>query len=322
MRCVTASHRYEPPLHNNREDIGMPLKGVLSAIVTPFTADAETIDENALRRLIDQNIRDGVHGLVPAGGTGEFAVLSHDERRRLIEVVTEHVAGRCTVLAHTGATSSREAIALSKHAERAGATAIMLATPYYERIGFEEAFAYHAAVADATDLPICAYNFPPATGLHLDVGFLLRLAREIPQVRFVKDSCGDINQLNTLISDHSAQITVLNGEDVLLLPALMLRAQGMVMGSANFLAPALVKMHNAAHAGDDATVASVWRVINPVIRALGAASYNSGVKAACEIVGLSVGPVRAPIRPITDQQHTALKRALDAIDPSLRARAR
>jgi 4-hydroxy-tetrahydrodipicolinate synthase len=295
----------------------MALEGVLSAIVTPFTPDGEKIDEKALRSLIDQNIRDGVHGFVPAGGTGEFSVLSHDERRRLIEVVTDQVAGRVAVLAHTGATSSREAVALSKHAQQAGATAVMLATPYYEPIGFEEAFAYYAAVAEAVDLPICAYNFPPATGLHLNVSFLLKLVREIPQVKYVKDSSADINQLNTLISDHSGEISVLNGEDVLILPALMLRAPGMVMGSANFLAPALVKMHKAAQAGDDATAVACWREINPVIRQLGKGSYNSGVKAACEILGLSVGPVRAPIRQYSSEQYAALKKALRAIEPSL-----
>ena len=300
----------------------MALEGVLSAIVTPFTPDGEKIDEKALRRLIDQNIRDGVHGFVPAGGTGEFSVLSHDERRRLIEVVTEQVAGRVAVLAHTGATSSREAVALSKHAQQAGATAVMLATPYYEPIGFEEAFAYYAAVAQAVDIPICAYNFPPATGLHLSVGFLLKLAREIPQVKYVKDSSADLNQLNTLISDHSGEISVLNGEDVIILNALMLRAPGMVMGSACFLAPALVKMHKAAQAGDDLTVVATWRQINPVIRQLGMGSYNSGVKAACEILGLSVGPVRAPIRQCSPQRYDALKKVLRAIDPSLLTGAR
>jgi len=295
----------------------MTLQGVLSANVTPFTADGEAIDERALRSLIEQSIADGVDGFVPAGGTGEFSVLSHQERLRLVEIVTEQVAGRVSVLAHTGATSSREAIELSRHAEKCGATAIMLATPYYEPIGFEEAFRYYAAVAEKTSLPICAYNFPPATGLHLDVPFLLRLAREIPQVKYVKDSSANISQLNTLITDHSAEITAFNGEDVLMLPALALGAAGMVMGSANFMGPALRKLHDASLKRDDAKVVSLWRTINPVIRALGNASYNSGVKAACEILGLKVGGVRAPIRPLSPEHHKALGAALAAVDPSL-----
>lgn len=297
------------------------LKGILSAIVTPFSPDGETIDEVQLRKLVDQNIADGVDGFVPAGGTGEFSVLSQQERLRLIEIVVEQTAGRATVLAHTGATSSREAIFLSKHAERVGATAVMLATPYYEPIGFEEAFAYYAAVADATDLPICAYNFPPATGLHLDVDFILRLAEKIPQVKFVKDSSANISQMNTLISDHSDKITFFNGEDVLILPALALQAPGMVMGVANFMTPALVQLQAASVAGDFAQVVSLWRKINPVVRVLGNASYNSGIKAACEILGILVGPVRAPIRPYTAAQYDALKAALATLDPSLLTRS-
>lgn len=295
----------------------MALKGVLSAIVTPFTPDGGHIDEAALRKLVDQNIADGVDGFVPAGGTGEFSVLSHQERLRLVEIVVEQTAGRAAVLAHTGATSSREAIAFSKHAERVGATAIMLATPYYEPIGFEEAFAYYAAVAGATSLPICAYNFPPATGLHLDVDFLVRLATEIPQVRYVKDSSANIVQMNTLLYDHADKITFLNGEDILMLPALMLKAPGMVMGVANFMAPALAKLHKAGQEDDVATAVAIWRQINPVIRILGAGAYNSGVKAACEILGLSVGPVRAPIRPYSTTQVEKLKEALSTIDPTL-----
>lgn len=300
----------------------MTLKGVLSAIVTPFTADGEAIDEKALRNLIDQNIADGVDGFVPAGGTGEFSVLSHQERLRLVEIVVEQTAGRATVLAHTGATSSREAIAYSKHAERTGATAIMLATPYYEPIGYEEAFAYYAAVADATSLPICAYNFPPATGLHLDVDFLVRLATEIPQVKFVKDSSANITQMNTLIADHADKITFLNGEDVLMLPALVLKAPGMVMGIGNFLAPALAKLQKASQEGDDTTAVAIWRQINPVIRILGSGPYNSGVKAACNILGLSVGNVRAPIRPYSSAQLENLRAALSKLDPALLTGAR
>jgi 4-hydroxy-tetrahydrodipicolinate synthase len=294
----------------------MSLKGVLSAIVTPFTADAEKIDEAALRKLVDQNIADGADGFVPAGGTGEFSVLSHQERLRLVEIVVEQTAGRATVLAHAGATSSREAIEYARHAERVGATAIMLATPYYEPIGFDEAYAYYAAVADATSLPICAYNFPPATGLHLDTEFLVKLAREIPSVKYVKDSSANVMQMFNLLSDHAKDITFFNGEDVLMLPALAMKAPGMVMGVANFMSPVLAKLQKASESGDGQTIVSIWQEINPVIRLLGNGRYNSGVKAACEILGLTVGPVRAPIPQYTEAQKQALKVALSAVNPS------
>lgn len=295
----------------------MILKGVLSAIVTPFTADGEKIDEPALRKLVEQGIADGVDGFVPAGGTGEFSVLSHEERLRLVEIVVDQTAGRASVLAHTGATSTREAIAFSKHAQEVGASAIMLATPYYEPIGFNEAFAYYAGVAETTDLPICAYNFPPATGLHLDVDFLLKLTREIPQVQYVKDSSANIMQMSALINEHSDEIHFLNGEDILMLPALMLKAPGMVMGIANFMTPALAKLQQASLSGDDQMVGTIWRQIYPLICLLGSGRYNSGVKAACELLGLSVGPVRAPIPQYNSEQKAALKKVLAEIDPAL-----
>lgn len=295
----------------------MTLKGVLSAIVTPFTPDGEQIDEAALRALVEQGIEDGVDGFVPAGGTGEFSVLSQAERMRLIEVVVDQTAGRASVLAHTGATSTREAVKLSKHAEEVGATALMLATPYYEPIGFDEAWSYYAGVADATSLPICAYNFPPATGLHLDVDFLVKLAREIPQVKYVKDSSSNIMQMNTLLAEHANDITFLNGEDVLMLPALMLKAPGMVMGVANFMSPGLAKLQRASETGDDQTIVDIWREINPLIRFLASNRYSSGVKAACELLGLRVGPVRAPIPQFTAAQKEQLKLILNQLDPSL-----
>lgn len=295
----------------------MTIEGVLSAIVTPFTADGDRIDEAALRRLVDQSVEDGVHGLVPAGGTGEFSTLSNNERRRLLDIVCDQAAGRVKIMAGTGATSTRDAVALSKHAESAGADVLMLATPYYDAIGFDEAIAYYGDVAAATGLPICAYNYPPATGLHLDTGFLVRLATEVPQVKYVKDSCADIGQMNALLGDHADKITFLIGEDVLLLQAMMLKAPGMVMGIANFAAPGLRKIHDAAQAGDDRTVVDLWRQLHPLIRQMGAGPYGTGVKMACELLGLEVGLPRKPTRTYSGAQISALKAVLDAMDPAL-----
>ncbi|WP_068298600.1 dihydrodipicolinate synthase family protein [Pararhodobacter sp. CCB-MM2] len=295
----------------------MALQGVLSAIVTPFSADGETINEPMLRKLVDQSIEDGVHGFVPAGGTGEFSTLSGDERRKLVEIVCEQTAGRVSVMASTGATSTREAIALSKHAEAAGADVLMLATPYYEAVDEDRALAYFGDIAAATSLPLCAYNFPGATGFHLNTDFLVRLAAEVPSVKYVKDSCADIGQMNALLGDHADKITFLIGEDVLLLQSMMLRAPGMVMGIANFVAPGLRMIHEAAQAGDDLKVVDLWRQMHPLIRQMGSANYNAGVKAACEMLGLDVGPVRKPVAGYTEAQKASLKAVLDAMDPAL-----
>ena len=193
----------------------------------------------------------------------------------------------------------------------------MLPTPYYEAIGFDEAFAYYAAVADAIDIPICTYNFPPATGLHLDVDFLLRLADEIPNVKYVKDSSADIAQMNTLICDHPDRIVFFNGEDVLMLPALMLKAPGMVMGVANFMTPALKQMHELSQSGRDGEAVAIWRKVNPVLSLLAGAPYTSGVKAACACLGLDVGEPRAPVTPYSQAQRRTLRALLDGLDADL-----
>jgi 4-hydroxy-tetrahydrodipicolinate synthase len=295
----------------------MPFNGVLSAIITPFTPDGSGVDVRVLREHVERQIADGVDGFVPCGGTGEFSMLSDDERRLVIETVCEQVAGRADVLAHTGAMTTRSAIALSRHAEGCGATGIMLATPYYDPLTLEQAYAYYADVASATSLPICAYNYPPATGLHLGTEFLVRLATEIDQVQYVKDSSADLTQLTALALDHADTILVLCGEESLLLEAFLLGAHGMVMGAPNFLAPAIAQMAQAAGAGDVASLVDLWRQLLPVLRFLGGKPFVSAVKTACDILGHPAGPVRAPLPSLPDADREELARLIRRLDPKL-----
>jgi 4-hydroxy-tetrahydrodipicolinate synthase len=295
----------------------MPFNGVLSAIVTPLTEDGSEIDVPTLRELVERQIADGVAGFVPCGGTGEFSLLTDDERRLVIETVCEQVAGRVDVLAHTGATSTRNAIALSRHAASSGATGLMLATPYYDPLTPDQAFGYYADVAAATGLPICAYNYPPATGIHLDTEFLVHLATEIDQVQYVKDSSADLAQLTALVVDHADVIKVLCGEESLLLETLLLGAHGMVMGAPNFLAPGLVKAVGAARAGDVPEVVRLWRHLLPLLRFLGAKPFVGAVKAACEILGHPAGPVRAPLLTLPDADRATLAELLKRLDQDL-----
>jgi 4-hydroxy-tetrahydrodipicolinate synthase len=295
----------------------MPFNGVLSAIVTPFTRDGSEIDVPALRGHVERQIADGVDGFVPCGGTGEFSLLSDDERRLVTETVCEQTAGRADVLAHTGAMTTRTAIALSHHAESCGATGIMLATPYYDPLTLEQAFAYYADVAEATSLPICAYNYPPATGLDLSTEFLVRLATEIDQVQYVKDSSADLAQLTALAVDHADTIRVLCGEETLLLEAFLLSAHGIVMGAPNFLAPALARAAQAASVDDVAGLVNLWRQLMPLFRFLGSKPYVSAVKAACEILGHPAGPVRAPLLSLSDTDRSALAALLQRLENKL-----
>ena len=146
--------------------MSQPLSGVLTALVTPFTDDG-AIDEAVLRQVVDRNIDGGVHGVVACGSTGEFSALSGAERRFVVETVIDQSAGRVPVVAQTGAQSTAEAIELSQHAEKAGASVLMVVAPYYEPLSIEETKLYLRTVADSVSIPVMLYNLPVATGVNM-----------------------------------------------------------------------------------------------------------------------------------------------------------
>ena len=153
------------------------LSGVLTALATPFTSDGQ-IDENTLRRLVDRSIDGGVDGVVACGSTGEFAAMSGAERRLVVETVIDQTAGRVPVVAQTGAVSTAEAVEPSRHAQAAGASVLMVVTPYYEPLTLEETLHYLRTVASAVDIPIMLYNLPSATGVNLSPATVGQLARD------------------------------------------------------------------------------------------------------------------------------------------------
>src|SRR3954467_7149536 len=144
-----------------------PFHGVLPALITPFTDDGDAIDTRALSAIVDRLIAAGVGGLVPGGSTGEFTTLTNAERRELVEVTVEAAADRVPVVAGTGALSTRETVELSRHAERAGAAAVMVVPPFYDALSWRELLAHYTAVAEAIDIPIVYYNVPSASGVRV-----------------------------------------------------------------------------------------------------------------------------------------------------------
>lgn len=166
----------------------MDLQGLLSALVTPFTADGAEIDEQGLRALVDRQIDEGVHGVIPCGSTGEFTTLTNDERRLVTEIVIDQTAGRVPVVPHIGALTAGEAIALGKHAEQKGADAVLTVAPFYEPLTPDDAMNYHRSVAGALSVPSMIYNIPIATGVNIDPELIGQLAREVEQIKYIKDT--------------------------------------------------------------------------------------------------------------------------------------
>lgn len=290
--------------------ISLTLEGILPAIVTPFTSDGEAVNDDALRSLVRFELGAGVSGLIPCGSTGEFMSLSHDERKHVVEVVIDTVGGAVPVIPHTGAMTTKEVIQLSQHAERAGAAAVLVIPPYYEPIAWGELLAHYRALSDAIGIPIVYYHMPNATGQRLTREQFEQLA-EIENVRFTKDSGADAAQLGEIFQEMSGRLTALNGEDKLTLFGLTSGGRGSVWGSATFFPALAVELYDAVITKESLSEAqAVWRRIWPIMSALGDVSYQSAVKAGCELVGIPVGPPRLPIAPAPKEYYAKLAAVL------------
>jgi 4-hydroxy-tetrahydrodipicolinate synthase len=238
------------------------LRGVLTALATPFAADG-SVDEALLRAVVDRSIDAGVNGVVACGSTGEFSALSSDERRLVVETVVDQVAHRVPVIAQTGATSTAEAIRLSRHAQSAGADVVMPVAPYYEPLSVEETLTYLRAVAGSVDIPVMVYNLPVATGVDLDPDTVGALAREVDNIRYIKNTTVDMAQSAALIHNHGDVISTFVGWDSLLLSALAEGAAGVMAGTANVVPTELVAVYDAVSAGDLDGARRAWARVLP-----------------------------------------------------------
>ncbi|MBL8927702.1 MAG: aldehyde dehydrogenase family protein [Pseudonocardia sp.] len=270
------------------------LRGVLTALATPFAADG-SLDVARLRAVVDRSIDGGVHGVVACGSTGEFTALSSDERRIVVETVVDQAAGRVPVIAQTGATSTAEAIRLSRHAQSAGAAVIMPVAPYYEPLSLDETLTYLRAVAGSVDIPVMLYNLPVATGVDLHPDTVGALAREVENIRYIKNTTIDMAQSAQLIHDHGDVISTFVGWDSLLLSALAEGAAGVMAGTANVVPSELVAVYDAVSAGDLEGARKTWAQIYPLIEAIMAQPFIAAVKAGLAAVGFPVGAPRPPV---------------------------
>jgi len=294
----------------------MKLSGVMSAVATPLDQNG-SLDEARLRSLVENTIAGGVHGLVPAGSTGEFAQLSVGERQTLVEVVLDQAAGRVPVIAHTGAMTTREAVDLSVHAEKAGAAALLVLPPYKDRLSLAETTAYFRAVADSVSLPVVVYNLPLATGVNLSPEDLAVLAESAGNIEYVKDTSGDFHQLTRLVHDYADVITTLIGWDTMFLAALVEGAPGCILGAGNFVTPQLVNVYDAVQRGDLAAARSGWNDLYPVMRFLVSGGYVAGIKGTFDALGASIGAPRAPLAAMLPERSAELETILKGLDISV-----
>jgi 4-hydroxy-tetrahydrodipicolinate synthase len=288
------------------------LKGVLVALVTPFTPDGSAIDVEVLHAHVNRLIDAGVHGLVPGGSTGEFTALTLDERKQLTEACVKAADGRVPVIAGTGALSSVETVELSRHAAEVGAAALMVVPPFYDAPTLDEVRSHLAAVRDASKLPIVYYNIPSASGVKLTPAEIAGLA-EIEGVDYLKDTSGDAVSLSELLLAHADQITAFNGWDTLTFFGLVSGSKGTVWGATNVIPELSMQLWDAvAVRGDLAEGRRLWDKIWPVCNFLESYNYAAAVKTGLELIGQPAGPVRAPFALLDDRARAEFTEILDA----------
>ena len=286
------------------------LRGVLSAIATPFTEDGSQVDEVSLRKLVDFTIGGGIHGIVTCGGTGEFFSLTMEERKRVTEIVMDQVQGRAPVAAHTGSTSTAVAIELSKHAESVGADAVMAMQPFCEPLSLGEVYDYFKAISDAINVPIMIYNIPACTGMHLQPYFLARMGREIENVKYVKDSSGNLAVLSQLIYEYSDDITVFNGADTISFAVFAHGSKGGVWAAPNVMPEQCACLFDLCDAGKLSEARALWDKMWPVMKMLENDGFLAVVKAGAALMGIPIGKPRPPFRSLSPEKTRELKRLL------------
>lgn len=288
------------------------LAGVLVALVTPFTADGSEIDAAVLEAHVERLIREGAHGLVPGGSTGEFTTLTLQERKQLTELVVKAAAGRVPVVAGTGALSTRDAVELATHAAENGASALMVVPPFYDPIELETFKELLREIYAASRLPIMFYNIPAATGLHLSPAEIASLA-EVEGVRYLKDTSGDAVGLTELLQCHGDKITAFNGWDTLTFYGIAAGAKGSVWGATNFIPELSRELWQAlAVDGDLVRGRDLWAKIYPICRFLEQHNYAAAVKTGLELTGYPAGPLRKPFALLHGEARAEFTRLLRA----------
>jgi 4-hydroxy-tetrahydrodipicolinate synthase len=268
-------------------------EGIFPALVTPFTDDGKTIDEERLRILVNHCIEQGVQGVVPCGTTGEFVNLSTEEKKRVIKTVIDEVNGRVPVIAGTGASGTRETVEMTKYAKDAGATAALIVTPFYLKPADRGIYEHYSTIATEVDLPIILYNIPQCTGLPLPWQMVEDLA-QIPNIVGVKDSSGQLSFILAVLEKVRDKINVLCGHDEVVIAALAAGCSGAILASANVIPDVWIQIYNHIKNGELQKARELQYKVQKIARII-AGSGAVGTKAALNMMKIKVGPVRMPL---------------------------
>ncbi|MCA1755150.1 MAG: 4-hydroxy-tetrahydrodipicolinate synthase [Spirochaeta sp.] len=282
--------------------------GVFTALVTPFNQD-ESIDEGALRALVEFQIEKGVSGLVPVGTTGESPTVTHDENIRIIEIVINQAAGRVPVCAGTGSNSTKEAVDMSQRARELGAAATLQVAPYYNKPNQEGLYRHFSTIADSVDLPQIVYNIPGRTGKNIETATVLRLAQH-PNIQALKEASGSLPQMIDVLANKPNTLAVLSGDDNLALPLILMGGSGVVSVASNLAPAAIVGMVNSALEGHlEQARAAHYRLL-PLFKAMFVDTNPIPVKYALHLMARVQHVYRLPLCPLAEDDKRKVEQVM------------
>ena len=280
------------------------LSGAIVAIVTPFKNGK--VDEEALRRLIEEQIAAGTDGIAPCGTTGESTTLSHEEHDRVIEITIDAVRKRVPVIAGTGSNSTAEALRLTRHAWEVGADAALMVCPYYNRPTQEGLYQHYRTIAEEIPIPIIIYNIASRTGVNMLPETLAKLAT-VPNIVGVKEASGSLKQMSDVIQLCGPDFSVLSGDDIFTLALLAIGGKGVISVISNVVPADMAAMVDAFAAGDLQKARSLHYRMSPLIDALFIETNPIPAKAALSFMGKIDYELRLPLCRMSPKNEESLK---------------
>lgn len=283
-------------------------KGSIVAIVTPFLNGK--VDEDALRKLVEFQIKNGTSGIVPCGTTGESATLSFQEHEKVIEIAISQANKRVPVIAGTGSNSTDEAILLTKHAQEAGADASLQVAPYYNRPTQKGLYEHFKAIADAVDIPIILYNIQSRTGVNIEPQTIARLKEDCKNIKGVKEASGNLEQMARVKSLCGEDFDLLSGDDSLTLPVLSIGGVGVISVVANIVPRETADLIAEFEKGNIDQARQIYYRLLPLVKAMFIETNPIPVKTAMGLLKKCKSDLRLPLSPMSAENLEKLKKAL------------
>lgn len=279
-------------------------KGSIPALITPMTEDG-SVDYAAFEKFVDWQIKEGSKGVVPVGTTGESPTLSHAEHKQVVETCVSTVAGRVPVIAGTGSNNTIEAVEFIQHAEKAGADAALVVTPYYNKPSQEGLYAHFKAIHDASDLPIIIYNIPGRSVVDMGVDTMASLF-DLPRIVGVKDATGDLDRCASQRAAMGPDFIQLSGEDATALGFNAMGGVGCISVSANVAPRLCAEFQDATLAGDFSKALELQDKLLPLHRAMFMEPSPAPAKYAASLLGLCTETTRMPILPASESARAVI----------------